>query len=302
MPTVTGEEIELFDAAFLRRLHRVWLACRRRFQGLERAGRRSIGSGASLEFADYRNYSRGDDYRSLDWKIYGRLGKLFLKLYEEEEDLPVYFLIDASQSMRMDDAPNRKIDQARRLAAALSYLALNTLDRVGAAYFSSHLGEQLGMGRSRHHFHNVLRFLRSVPAEAGPTNLEAAVSAFCKRNRRRGLVLLLSDFFDPAGYRGAFDLLRYHRFEVRLLQVLSAADFAPSSEGDCLLSDSETGESLPMTVNRRVLADYRRAVETFVEEIRQDALRNGAVHHLCMTDQPFDELVLDLVGAGGMMR
>lgn len=296
------EDVDLFDEEFLRRLQRVRLICRRRFQGLDHAERLSRQTGAGMEFADHRNYSRGDDFRALDWKLYGRTGKLFLKLFEEETELPVHFLVDASQSMRAGVPGRRKFDQARRLSAALGSLALDGLDRVGAGFFSDTLHAQIKPSRGRGQFHQLLTFLRNPPKDSGTTHLARAMESFVHGNRRRGLVFVISDFFDPHGWEEGVELLRYHRFEVRLLQVLSEKDWNPAEPGDVELADCETGQILSLTLTPRLLKEYRQRLREQAEQLRKVALRQGGSFHPCAAEEPFDELILNLLGAGGVMR
>ena len=204
----------MFDSAFLAKLERLHLLSRRTFGGQSRAERRSHKLGSSLEFADYRNYVPGDDLRSIDWNIYGRSDKLFLKLFEEEEDLHIYLLVDVSDSMRWqahderNDAPLRpsKLDVARQLAGTLAYIGLANLDRVNVHFFSGHLGHDLGLGRGKSHFHRALEFLERLPVTAGPTDLTRSFKAFGQTTKRRGLVLVLSDFFRSGGLRGSVGL------------------------------------------------------------------------------------------------
>ena len=176
----------VFDSAFLAKLERLHLLSRRTFGGQSRAERRSHKLGSSLEFADYRNYTPGDDLRSVDWNIYGRLDKLFLKLFEEEEDLHIYLLIDTSESMRWQaldartERPLRpaKLDVARQIAGTLAYIGLANLDRVNVGFFAERLGPDLGLGRGKSHFHKVVRFLDRPPADTGQTDLARSLRAF----------------------------------------------------------------------------------------------------------------------------
>jgi uncharacterized protein (DUF58 family) len=173
----------LFDTAFLSKLEQLHLLSKKLLRSQHRAERPSRQIGSSLEFADYRNYAPGDDLRGVDWNIYGRLEKLSVKLFEQEQDLPVYLLVDASESMRWvpgatspkdAHAPRSKFVQVRRTAASLAYVALANLDRVGIQWFGSQLGPQLAMTRGRSQFHKVLDFLQTAPPRPGPTCLRGS--------------------------------------------------------------------------------------------------------------------------------
>ncbi len=301
----------MFDSAFLAKLERLHLLSRRTFGGQTRAERRSHKLGSSLEFADYRPYVPGDDLRSIDWNIYGRSDKLFLKLFEEEEDLHIYLLVDTSASMRWTardartDAPLRpsKLDLARRLAGTLAYIGLANLDRINLHYFSEGLGDNLGMGRGKSHFHRVLAFLDRLPAAAGQTDLSRSLRAFSQRTRRRGLVLILSDFFDPLGYEDALNFLLYQRFEIQLIQTLDPAELAPRLLGDLRLTDSETSTIYEVTANDALARAYEREIGAFLTGLEAFCQRRQIGYRRAMTDAPFEDFVLKMLRAeGGLAR
>ena len=299
----------LFDSPFLAKLEQLHLLARKIFRGEHRAERRSRQNGSSLEFADYRTYAFGDDLRSIDWNVYARLDRLFVKLFEQEQDLDVHFLIDASASMRWVAEPPApggetlsKFDQARRIAAALSYIALVNLDRVNLIWFGSALGRDLGLSRGKSQFHKILEFLRSAPELAGPTHLLPSLRAFAQRMKRRGLVFVISDFFDPAGYEEALSLLAYHRFETHVVQVLDPAEVDPSALGDLRLTECETGELYEVTASESVVQRYREQAAAFVEGLETFALRRGAGYARASTEVPFEDLVLRVLREGVMLR
>src|ERR1051325_7303638 len=155
----------LLDPAFLRKLERLRIPARRAFPGTMRGERRSTRRGSSVEFADFRKYEAGDDFRHVDWNIYARLERLMLRQFVEEEDVRIDILVDQSHSMRFGE-PRSKFDFARRAAAALTFLGISSLDRVGVATFDSSLRERLKAQRGRGHLHNVLRFLDGLAGES----------------------------------------------------------------------------------------------------------------------------------------
>ena len=299
----------MFDSAFLAKLERLHLLSRRAFPGQSRAERRSHKLGSSLEFADYRNYVPGDDLRSIDWNIYGRSDKLFLKLFEEEEDLHIYLLVDTSASMRWTvldprtDAPLRasKLDLARRLAGTLAYIGLANLDRVNVQFFSSQLGPDLGMGRGKSHFHNVVRFLDRLPDDAGETDFNRSLRAFGQRTKRRGLVLILSDFFDPRGYEEALNYLLYQRFEIQLIQLLDPAELTPRLLGDLRLTDTETGGTYEVTVNEGLVRAYEREFATFLAGLETFCRRRRIGYQRATTNLPFEDFVLRMLRGGSAL-
>ncbi len=301
----------MFDSAFLAKLERLHLLSRRTFGGQARAERRSHKLGSSLEFADYRPYVPGDDLRSIDWNIYGRSEKLFLKLFEEEEDLHIDLLVDTSASMRWTardartDAPLRpsKLDLARRLAGTLAYIGLANLDRVNLHYFSEGLGDDLGTGRGKSHFHRVLAFLERVPDAAGQTDLMRTLRGFDQRARRRGLVLILSDFFDPLGYENALNFLRHQRFEIQLIQTLDPAELTPRLLGDLRLTDSETSAVYEVTANDTLVRAYEREIRTFLAGLETFCQRRQIGYRRAITDAPFEEIILKMLrGGAGLVK
>ena len=301
----------LFDSSFLGKLERLHLLSRRTFGGQSRAERRSRKLGSSLEFADYRNYSPGDDLRSIDWNIYGRLDKLFLKLFEEEEDLHIYLLVDASASMRWTaldartDRPLRqsKLDLARRIAGTLAYIGLANLDRVNVHFFTENLLGDLGLGRGKGHFHRALEYLERLPAERGETQLARSLRAFGQGKRRRGLVIILSDFFDPAGYEDALSYLLYQRYELQLIQILDPAELTPGLLGDLRLTDTETGQTREVTVNESLTRAYERAVNDFLVGLENFCAKRGVGLRRAMTDMSFEDFVLrTLRGRGALLH
>jgi uncharacterized protein (DUF58 family) len=297
----------LFDSAFLAKLEQLHLLARKLFRGEHRAERRARQVGSSLEFADYRNYAWGDDPRTIDWAVYARLDRLFVKLFEQERDLDVHFLVDCSGSMRWSptangERPTPKLDAARRIAAALGYVALANLDRVNVGWFDANLGEDLGLTRGKAQFHKVLDFLRTVPDAAGPTALERSFRSFTQRLKRRGLVFVLSDFLDPAGTEAALSLLRYHQFEVHIVQVLHPAELDPDLSGDLRLTECETGDVYELTASNALVRAYREQVNRFLANLEEFCLQRGAGYALAPTTVPFEDLVLRVLRDGVMLR
>lgn len=302
---VAETDATLFDSAYLAKLEQLHLLARRLFRGEQRAERRSRQLGSSLEFADYREYSAGDELRSIDWPAYARLERLFVKLYEQEQDVAVSFLVDASASMRwcQEKAVGRgKFDAARRIAAALGYIALANLDRVSVHFFADGILSELGVMRGKSQFHSVLDFLREPPANAGPTSLLSSTRAFVQRTKRSGIVFVLSDFFDAAGYEESLALLQHGQFDVHAIQILDPAELAPEETGDLRLLESETGASLEVTANDAVLARYREQIAAFNTGL-EAFCRKRAISHASVTcDLPFEDVVLKTLRDGLMLK
>jgi uncharacterized protein (DUF58 family) len=297
----------LFDSAFLAKLEQLHLLARKLFRGEHRAERRSRQVGSSLEFADYRNYAWGDDPRTIDWAVYARLDRLFVKLFEQERDLDVHFLVDCSASMRWypeagQTGQTPKLDAGRRIAAALSYIALANLDRVNVGWFDANLGDDLGLTRGKAQFHKVLDFLRTAPEASGPTALERSFRTFTQRLKRRGLVFVLSDFLDPAGTDAALSLLRYHQFEVHIVQVLHPAELDPKLSGDLRLTECETGAVYELTASDALVRAYREQVHGFLANLERFCLQRGVGYALAPTTVPFEDLVLRVLRDGVILQ
>jgi uncharacterized protein (DUF58 family) len=291
-----------FDERFLRQLESLVMTIRRSRMsaGLMRANRASKRVGAGLEFADHRDYTAGDDLRYLDWNLYGRLGRLALRLFQEEEDLLIEVLVDASGSMGVGAPP--KLDLALQVGAALAYVGLANLDRVALSPLGDEQAPALPPARGKGAILPILRFLNGVQP-GGRAGLAASVRAFlARRRRRRGLAILISDFYDPAGHRAALDLLRHHRLEVVAIQVSAPQELAPDLRGDVELRDIETGEIRELTVSPAVVAAYQRRHQTLLRELEGYCRERAIPCFTVVSDQPFDAVVLRMFRAGGLLR
>lgn len=288
----------LFDEAFMAKLEYLEIVSRKTFQALNRGERRSKKLGAGLEFADHRRYSPGDDFRNIDWNVYARLGKLLLRLYEEEEDLFVYLLVDGSASMALGD--RAKLDHASRIAAALAYVTLAGLDRASLASFSEKLGQRLLPARGKSQIFRVFDFLRGI-TPGGVTSFRESMRAFVHETKRRGLVVVMSDFYAQDGYEEGLNYLRYHRFEPVVLQMVDERELSPALRGDVLLVDCETGRHKEMTLTPRLLEKYRQAHEAFSGELETFCTASHIPYYRAPVQTPVDELVLGILRSGGML-
>ena len=247
----------LFDEAALRKLEQLTLVADSVRVGVMKGERRSRKRGTSIEFADYRDYSRGDDLRRLDWNVYARLERPFIKLLEEEEDLAVHLLVDNSRSMDWPDDPEQnKLRYALRLCGALGYIALHAGDQVSVTLLDRER-RRWGPYRGRPNSLRLLQFLDAVSA-AGETNLNAVLQDYALRGGRPGLLLLLSDMLSPAGYREGLNALLARGYEVGILHVLSPDELQPPLAGDLKLVDVETGEDAEISLDGTTLAAYEQ--------------------------------------------
>jgi uncharacterized protein (DUF58 family) len=284
----------LLDEEFMSRLERLTLLSRATITGRIRGERRSRRRGASTEFADHRDYVPGDDIRYLDWNIYGRLDRLFIKLFEEEEELTVCLLVDCSQSMA--HGLPEKFRYARQVAAALGVIALGTDDRVGVFPFDRELRAALPPLRGRRNALRLISWLGALEAGSG-TGLAASLSAFAAAAPPRGVVILISDLLDPAGYADALRSVAGRRADVHLIHILSPDELEPTLAGDLRLVDCEDGGTVDVTVGGAILESYRRTVAQFRAGVREACSRFGIQALFASTGTPVDQLILGYLRA-----
>lgn len=288
-----------FDEAFLQRLEYLYIVSKKIVAGRLRAKRKTKIVGSGLEFADFRNYSPGDDLKNIDWKIYGRTERLFLKLFEEEEDLYIYFLVDGSQSMRL--GKDTKLDYAKRVTAALAYIGLSNLDRVSVIPFSSSLDDRLPPSRGKAQIFRIFEFLSSfTPGKT--TSLADAFRKFVAENKRRGIVVVLSDFYDPSGFEEGLNILRYNKFEPMVIQIFDERELDPTVRGDLQLVDCETGEVTDLTLTPELVKKYAAAMKEMADEMESFCAKRQILYFRVPVQVPFDDLILRVFRAGGFIN
>jgi uncharacterized protein (DUF58 family) len=239
----------LFPPSALRKLERLSLVVQRARAGVLKGERRSTRRGTSIEFADYRNYARGDDLRRIDWNVYARLERPFIKLLEEEEDLAVHVLIDASASMDYGDGDLHKFLYAQRLAAALGYIALAAGDRLWLAGLRADVvSGEFGPARGRGHALGLLTFAEGLRPE-GETDLDGALQDYVLRARRPGLAFLISDLLAPGGFASGLSALQGRGYDAVVIHVLHDDEIEPAYSGDLKLVDVETGSFQEVTID-----------------------------------------------------
>jgi uncharacterized protein (DUF58 family) len=283
----------MFDSAFLKKLERLSLVSRRTFQGQLLANRRAKQLGSGIVFADHRNYHVGDDLRYLDWNVYARFGNELIRRFEEEKDLCVYFLLDCSKSMAAGN-PN-KFDYARQVTAALAYVALADLDRVCIVAFADRLYKTFPTIRGKQHVLNLLRFLESLETTGTTTDLATSMNEFIQQKQHIGLAVVISDFFDPKGFRPGLDGLRYWNYEPHLIQIHDKREADPSLLGDLQLQDVETGIAQEVTISESMVRLYKQKFTAFLDEIRRYGVDNGLNCTISSTAVPFDEMILQML-------
>ena len=255
-PVFLPSEVDptVFDEAFLRQLERLLLLMRSPVRGGLKGGRRSVKRGQSVEFADYRDYTLGDDLRQLDWNVYARLERLFVKLFVEEEDVTVTLLVDASASMATGTPP--KLLFAKRAAAALGYIGLASEDRVAVSMLSGRTSRRRAALRGSGRVFRLLSDLSAIQPVDGPSDLVAAARHAAAQLHGRGVVVLLSDLLDPFADKVVRELAATGS-ELIVLHILSPDELDPAFEGDLRLVDTETGDRVDVTADLATIDAYK---------------------------------------------
>jgi uncharacterized protein (DUF58 family) len=304
----------LFDETSLRKLRQLTLVTSRVRSGALRGERRSLKRGAGLEFADFRDYVPGDDLRRVDWNVYARLDRPYVKLREEEEDLAVHILVDASQSMDWGEGAQHKFNYALQLAAGLGSIGLSTGDRISVVMLRNSHPERSRAAvqskdaikaevslRGQQYLLHLLKFLEAQQA-AGITDLEAAMRRYLIKPRRPGLVILISDLLSPNGYQAAVKLLQQRGHEVAIVHVLSPDEIDPPLAGDLKLIDVETGAAQEVSIDGGLRDAYRERVTAWRSEAQAFCRARGVRYLAVQTDRPWDEVVLYDMRKAGMVK
>jgi uncharacterized protein (DUF58 family) len=289
----------LFDENFLKKVESLYLVSKKIFAGSAQATRRSRKLGAGIDVRDFRQYTSGDDLRHIDWNYFASSSELLLRLFEEEEDLRIYFLVDVSKSMALGDAA--KLRHAKLIAGALAYVGLSNLDRVSVVPFADGVLDFLPPSRGRSQIWKVFKFLEKSYSP-GPTNFAAAFRSFVGQAPQRGLAVVISDFYDPTGFEDAVSLLRYHRFEPLVIRVTDEDEANFSYKGDLELVDCETGSTVRVTMTPALIAKYQQAHAEMSEELAAFCKSKKLLHFDAPLQTSFDDLVLKVFRAGGFLR
>ncbi len=274
---------------FLRKVERLRLVAKRLAWSPAKGEHPSARRGFSLEFSDYRKYQGGDDLRYVDWNIYRRLERLWLKLFTAEEEMNIYLLVDASRSMAEGNPP--KLEYAKKVAAALGYIGLKNLDKVGGAGFSEDVIAPLSLGRGKKQILSLFSFLSHLSGR-GETAFSASMRSFTRLFPRPGLVVLLSDLFDPRGWRAGLEALLAQRHDLLVVHVLDDGELAPAARGDLSLFDVESRHERRLFLDAALLARFQAELEGYCGEIESFCRGRGVDYLRARTSIPFDEFVL----------
>ncbi|GIW95581.1 MAG: hypothetical protein KatS3mg110_3622 [Pirellulaceae bacterium] len=304
MPLITSNDqrvatSDLLPPELLARLERMELVSRKIFRGRLKGERRSRRKGQSVEFMDYRDYVPGDDLRFLDWNLYARLERLFIKLFLEEEELHFYALIDSSASMGFGTPTKLRVSQ--QIAAALGFIGLCHADRVKLHTLTGPASVNPPVLRGRASVWRMMEYLEAIEPFGG-TSLAESVRRFCLRNTGKGIVILLSDLLDKSGYEAALRMLLAQQYDIYVIHIFCREELQPELAGDLKLVDSEDQDVAEVTISHPLLQRYRRTVAKFIQEAKEFCTRRGIAYLMTDNQQAVERLVSQYLRERGLVR
>ena len=298
MAIATAKDDTLLTSEFMARLDQLDVMSRKILAGKMKGERRSKRRGQSVEFADYRNYVIGDDLRFIDWNIYARLDRIFLKLFLEEEDLALHLIIDVSKSS--DYGEPAKFRYMQRVAAALGYIGLVNYNRVVVNAIADGVVADTGGMRGRTRVARLIDFIEKLKPE-GAGNLAEACKRFALAHRQKGICVILSDFFDKGGYESGLRFLAGGKYDLFAIQVLSPQEIDPPLEGDLKLRDMEDGDLAEVSITQPLLKQYKSNLNAYCLAVKDYVTRRGGTYLFTSTAVPFDTLILNYLRERGLV-
>ena len=286
---MTGPAYKFLPPQLADRLRGLGVVVRKPVEGAMQGLHRSPHHGSSVEFADYREYTRGDPPNRIDWAVYGRSDRYVIRRYQEETNLRCYMLLDTSESMSFRDlGPCSKMDYACFLAAGLMYMLVSQSDAAGLTLFNDKTSTSFPPTGTLDGLRPMLLALEQIKP-AGRTKIDVALHQIADQIQRRSLVILISDLLqEPAAIIRGLQHLHHNKHEILILQPLDAAELTLNFSGLSELRELETGQRLPIQAEE-VRAAYTQEVEKFLDEIRRGCLNCLAEHHLVDTRSPVEE-------------
>jgi uncharacterized protein (DUF58 family) len=294
----SSAQTSLLDPAFMARLDQLDVVSRKILAGKLKGERRSKMRGQSVEFADYRNYVVGDDLRFIDWNIYARLDRLFLKLFLEEEDLALYVIVDVSKSCDYGDPA--KALYLKQVAAALGYIGLVNYNRVAVVAMADGIVAETGALRGRRRVAQMIDFLAGLQP-AGPSRLAESCKRFALAHRARGICVVLSDFFDKGGYEAGLRYVAGGKYDLFCVQVLSPQEIEPDLQGDLKLRDMEDDDTAEVSITQPLVKRYKANLNAYCLALKEYITRRGGTYLFSSTAVPFDTLVLNYLRQRGLL-
>ncbi len=289
----------LLDAELIRQLEQLELVMKRLHAGRSKGEKRSKRRGTGSEFADYREYSQGDDLRFVDWNVFGRLDRLFLRLFHEEEDLRLSIYLDSSASMSFG-TPD-KLTYGKKLAASLAYIALANMDRVTIEAGRDEGTEILRPTRGKSQVWTLLDFLEGVKPEGG-TDLATGLRSFMLRNAAPGMKVIISDFLNKEGYESALKWLMRGTDERVVIHVLSPQEVKPDLLGDLALEDCEDAALTEVSMTAGLMRRYDANLKALVGGLREYCRTRGFGYFFAQTTTPIEQIILTSLRRTGILR
>ena len=305
MPDTATPTRELLTGDFMHQLDRLDIMSRKILRGTMQGERRSKKRGQSVEFADYRNYVVGDDLRRIDWNLYARLDKLFMRLFMEEEDLSVSVVFDITASMNYGE-PN-KLDYAKQLAAALGYIALVKYNRLSLYTFTDTIVDQITQLRGRRPIPRMVEFLEAQAPEPGDAqggNLVAVCKRLAMLQRRPGVIVMVSDFIDKGEMADALRYLGDPKHDVYVIQLLAPQEVDPAKGmivGDLRLRDIEDGDVAEVSITPALVKRYKANLEAYCQHVRDQCLKRDIAYMATDTSVGFEVVVLRYLRERGLL-
>ena len=287
-------EERIFNEDFFKKLNKINLNINLRLNSGAQGGRKSKAKGASVEFSDFREYAPGDDFRRVDWNAYGRLDKLFIKVFMEEREGVFNFFLDKSKSM--DFGKNNKKNKSLQIIGALSYIALNNLDRVYVNVAEEANLSLLRGGTGKKGFQMILKELENIEFN-GATKLSEAIKK--RRINNKGVSIVVSDFFNNEGLDSieqGLKYLAYKKQQIVLVQILADEEENPSMEEEVTLVDSETGERVKLNLNYKLIEAYKESLKDFNKKLENLATKYGGTLISVNTNKSLEEIILNDFG------
>jgi len=283
------KEETFLDEAFLRKLETLRILAHKGLKGKNTGLHKTVKSGSSQEFLDYRKYHPGDDLRYLDWNVYGRLSKLMIKLFHAEEDLSIHILVDMSFSMKSGN-PSKEI-YAKKIIAALSYIGLANLDQVGLTSFSSKLGLTKSPERGKQVYSSIIHYLNTLNVH-GSTDFNTALKKYAGSCKKGGIAIVISDLLDENGYESGLKSMISAKFNTTLIQILDPEEISPTLKGYCTLKDVESGQQQTIFINTKTLASYKKTMTKYLSGVHDFCRKNNIDYHLADTNIKFEDFLL----------
>lgn len=297
---MSEDKNELFDAQFLDRLRSLFFKLRKRRQLQKKGAQSTPASGFTREFKDHRHYTPGDDYRTIDWRLFARLDKTFIRIFEEVQEYHVHILLDRSNSMAQPYGEKRIMEL--RVGLAVAYMALLSQHRVSVLSLADDLHRETQPLKGQGNVHQLLKALPALEF-GGVTDLVGSLRQFRPSRDRRGIVFLISDLFGRTPELATEALLQASSWpaETHVIHVLHPEEMRPTLEGEIRLVDVETKEVRRIWMTRREQQRYAEAFQQFMEDLKRTCTQRRINYFPWGTDQPFEDTFLGLLSRGNAL-